>query len=146
MTYTAHSYGVDTINKLVGEMHPLAFDNILGKIGFISLGLSILMYGKEKFPMRWVLLFLGMTILMLSSIRSISLFLTIGLMPAAYFFRHCQRISNRTIDDITVNKRFCIVMMILILITYGYGLHQSKDTMFHFLANVPLLIKTTISL
>lgn len=144
MTYTAHSYGVDTINKLVGEMHPLAFDNILGKIGFISLGLSILMYGKEKFPMRWVLLFLGMTILMLSSIRSISLFLTIGLMPAAYFFRHCQRISNRTIDDITVNKRFCIVMMILILITYGYGLHQSKDTMFHFLANVPLLIKTTI--
>ena len=35
-------------------------------------------------------------------------------------------------------------MMILILITYGYGLHQSKDTMFHFLANVPLLIKTTI--
>ena len=144
MTYTVHSYGVDTINKLVGEMHPLAFDNILGKIGFILLGLSILMYSKEKFPLRWMLLSLGTAVLMLSAVRSSDLFLLFGLMPVAYFFRHWQGIPEHKSSNITVNKRFCIIMMALILITYGYSLYHSKDAIIQSLDQVPLLTKAII--
>lgn len=144
MTYTAHSYGIDLINKLVSEMHPLTFDSILGKIGFALLGLSILMYSKAKFPVRWILLSLGMAILMLSAVRSFDLFLLFGLMPAAYFFRHWQGLPEHKSGNITVNKRFCAIMMALILITYGYSLYHSKDAMLQSLEQVPLLTKATI--
>lgn len=144
MTYTAHSYGIDTINQIVGEMHPLAFDTTLGKIGFLLLGLSILMYSKAKFPVRWVLLSLGTAILMLSAVRSFDLFLLLGLMPAAYFFRYWQGIPEHKASNITVNKRFCVIMMTLILITYGYSLYHSKDAIIQSLEQVPLLTKTVI--
>lgn len=144
MTYTVHSYGVDTINKLVGEMHPLTFDSLLGKIGFTLLGLSVLMYSKAKFPVRWILLTLGLAILMLSAVRSFDLFLLVGLIPASYFFRHWQGISEHKTGNITVNKRFCTVMMALILITYGYSLYHSKDAILQSLEQVPLLTKSLI--
>ena len=144
MTYTMHSYGIDTINKIVGEMHPLTFDNIFGKIGFILLGLSILMYSKAKFPLRWALLSLGTAILMLSAIRSSDLFLLFGLMPVAYFFRNWQGMPEHKAGKIAINKRFCIIMMILILITYSYSLYYSKEAILQSLKQVPLLTKSVI--
>lgn len=144
MTYTMHSYGVDTINTLVSEMHPITFNNIFGKIGFVLLGLSILMYSKAKFPVRWILLSLGTAILMLSAVRSSDLFLLFGLMPVAYFFRYWQGVATHKTDNITINKRFCIIMMILILITCSYNLYHSKDAILQSLEHIPLLIKTVI--
>lgn len=145
MTYTVHSYGVDTINQLVSEMHPITFNSIFGKIGFVLLGLSILMYSKTEFPLRWILLSLGTAILMLSAVRSFDLFLLFGLMSVAYFFRYWQGVPEDKMSNITVNKRFCIIMMTLILITCGYSLYHSKDTVLQSLEQVPLLIKTVIS-
>lgn len=144
MMYTTHSYGVDTINRLVNEMHPLMFNNIFGKIGAILLGLSILMYSKKKFPIRWALLSLSTAILMLLSIRSFSLFLTIGLMPATYYLQNWKRFPEYNVKNKKINTTFCIIMMSLILLTYGYGIYQFKDAIFQSLEQAPLFLKITI--
>lgn len=141
MTYTAHSYGIDTINQIVGEMHPLTFHEIVGKISIILIIFLTVLFSREKFPIRYILISLGMTILSLSAYRSFVLFMTLGLMPTAYFFRHWQGIPEQKAGHININKRFCTVMMVLILITYSYALYHSKDAMLQSLKQVPLLIK-----
>lgn len=144
MTYTSHSYGVKLINTMVTEMHPVTFDNILGKIAFALMGFLIILFTKEKFSLHLVLISLGMMILALSANRSLGLFMTLGLIPVAYYFRHWQGMPEADTKNIKVNKRFCVIMMILILGTYGYGLYQSKVSLLHSLEQVPLLIKATI--
>lgn len=141
MTYTSHSYGVSLINTMVTEMHPLTFDNILGKIAFALMGFLMILFSKEKFPLHVVLLSLGMIVLALSANRSFSLFMTLGLIPVAYYFRHWQGMPEANTTNIKVNKRFCIIMMVLILATYGYELYHAKEAMLHSLEQVPLLIK-----
>lgn len=141
MTYTSHSYGVSLINTMVTEMHPLTFDNILGKIAFALMGFLMILFSKEKFPLHVVLLSLGMIVLALSASRSFSLFMTLGLIPVAYYFRHWQGMPEANTTNIKVNKRFCIIMMVLILATYGYELYHAREAMLHSLEQVPLLIK-----
>lgn len=141
MTYTSHSYGVSLINTMVTEMHPLTFDNILGKIAFALMGFLIILFSKEKFPLHAVLLSLGMIVLALSANRSFSLFMTLGLVPAAYYFRHWQGMPEANTKNIKINKRFCVIMMVLILATYCYGLYHAREAMLHSLEQVPLLIK-----
>lgn len=144
MTYTSHSYGVKLINTMVTEMHPVTFDNIFGKIAFALMGFLIILFTKEKFSLHLVLISFGMMILALSANRSLGLFMTLGLIPVAYYFRHWQGMPEADTKNIKVNKRFCVIMMILILATYGYGLYQSKASLLHSLEQVPLLIKATI--
>lgn len=141
MTYTSHSYGVSLINTMVTEMHPLTFDNILGKIAFALMGFLMILFSKEKVPLHVVLLSLGMIVLALSASRSFSLFMTLGLIPVAYYFRHWQGMPEANTTNIKVNKRFCIIMMVLILATYGYELYHAREAMLHSLEQVPLLIK-----
>ena len=146
MTYTSHSYGVNLINTMVTEMHPLTFDNILGKIAFALMGFLMILFSKEKFPLHVVLLSLGMIVLALSASRSFSLFMTLGLIPTAYYFRHWQGMPEANTKNIKVNKRFCVIMMVLILATYCYGLYHAREAMLHSLEQVPLLIKISIFL
>lgn len=146
MTYTSHSYGVSLINTMVTEMHPLTFDNILGKIAFALMGFLMILFSKEKFPLHVVLLSLGMIVLALSASRSFSLFMTLGLIPVAYYFRHWQGMPEATTKNIKVNKRFCVIMMVLILATYCYGLYHAKESMLHSLEQVPLLITISVCL
>lgn len=144
MTYTSHSYGVDLINTMVTEMHPMTFDNSMSKIAFALMGLLMLLFGKERFPLRFVLISLGMIILALSATRSFSLFMVLGLIPTVYYFRHWQGIPEKNTNDIQINKRFCVTMMILILTTYSYGFYHSQETILYALEQTPLLIKITI--
>lgn len=146
MTYTSHSYGVSLINTMVTEMHPLTFDNILGKIAFALMGFLMILFSKEKFPLHVVLLSLGMIVLALSASRSCNLFMTLGLIPVAYYFRYWQEMPEVNTKNIKVNKRFCVIMMVLILATYCYGLYHAKESMLHSLEQVPLLIKISICL
>ncbi|WP_432647215.1 hypothetical protein [Mitsuokella sp.] len=140
MTYTSHSYGIDLINSMVSEMKPLTFNNPLGKIAFCLMSFLIFMYSREKFPLRWPLLSLGMAILALSATRSFVLFLTIGFFPIAYYLRHWQikNISNNQPQKI--NKKFCVTMMILILLTYAYIFYKNKDAILQDLMQIPLFI------
>lgn len=146
MTYTSHSYGVSLINTMVTEMHPLTFDNILGKIAFALMGFLMILFSKEKFPLHVVLLSLGMIVLALSASRSFSLFMTLGLIPISYYFRHWQGKPETNTKNIKVNKRFCVIMMILILATFSYTLYHAKEAMLHSLEQVPLLIKLSVFL
>lgn len=146
MSYTAHSYGIDTINQIVGEMHPLTFNDILGKIGFALIAFLIVLFSKERFPIRWVLISLGMTVLALSAHRSFVLFVTLGLLPTVYYFRHWQGLPESGTECITVNKRFCVIMMLLILATYAYGIYHSKTSILLSLEQVPLISKIIISI
>ncbi|MFV0636627.1 hypothetical protein [Mitsuokella sp. WILCCON 0060] len=140
MTYTSHSYGVDLINSIVSEMHPLTFSNPLGKVAFCLMGFLIFMYSREKFPLRWPLLSLGMAILALSATRSLSLFLTIGLFPVAYYLRYWQAKKINAVQPQKVNKKFCVVMMILILLTYAYIFYKNKGAILQDLMQIPLFI------
>lgn len=140
MTYTAHSYGVDLINSMISEMHPLTFNNLLGKAAFFLMGFLIFMYSREKFPLRWPLLSLGMAILALSATRSFVLFLTIGLFPIAYYLRHWQAKKINAAQPQKVNKKFCVSMMILILLTYAYIFYKNKAAILQDLMQIPLFI------
>lgn len=144
MTYTAHSYGIDTINQIVGEMHPLIFNSILGKISFVLITFLIVLFSRERFPIRWVLISLGMTVLALSAHRSFVLFVTLGLMPTVYYFRHWQGLPASRTESIAVNKRFCVIMMLLILAAYAYGIYHSKTSILLSLEQVPLILKVVV--
>ena len=127
-------------------MHPLTFNDILGKIGFALIAFLIVLFSRERFPIRWVLISLGMTVLALSAHRSFVLFVTLGLMPTVYYFRHWQGLPESGTECITVNKRFCVIMMLLILATYAYGIYHSKTSILLSLEQVPLISKIIISI
>ena len=90
MTYTSRSYGYKLINRIVREMHPSVVTNIFGKIMFFYTIFFSICYAKIKTPLRYVLLSLGTGYMALSSIRSMFLFVLLGLFPMAYIFRNMK--------------------------------------------------------
>lgn len=144
MMYTFNSYGIDTINCLVGEMHPITFDNIIGKIFFILMGLLIAQYSRKKAPLHFVLLSIGMTYLALSSFRSLNLFLFIGCFPLAFFFRSWKGFSFHSDSSLKVNRKFCTIIIFLIFLLYGYSFYNSKDIIQQDIRQIPIITKAVI--
>jgi len=115
MTYVFRSYGYDMISNLVNEMQPITIRSILGKFCEMLFFMVIFIYARHKVAVRYILLTLGTMVMAMSSLRSLYLFLAVGLYPLAYVYREWQGLSNThapTAKAIRLRK-------VLILMTNG---------------------------
>lgn len=81
MTYLLHSYGFSEINHIVAEMRPVNVQLIAGKVYFILLIMMVVGYAKHCMPARYVFLTLGMAYMAASGMRSMMLFILLGIFP-----------------------------------------------------------------
>ena len=125
-------------------MHPITFDNIIGKIFFILMGLLIVQYSRKKAPLHFLLLSIGMTYLALSSFRSLNLFLFIGCFPLAFLFRSWKGFSFHSDSSLKVNRKFCTIIIFLIFALYGYIFYNSKDIIQQDIEQIPTITKAII--
>lgn len=114
MTYAFHSYGYEEINALITEMRPLS----LGSNSYSSIILSIILiltviYARNPLPLHWILLFAGTAFMALLAIRSIFLFLIVGLFPLAFILHRSS--FKKSKSKITTWKRTWPMMVLMFL-------------------------------
>ena len=127
MTYTLNSYGSELINRIVSEMKPPAVTDIFGKIMFFNTIFLSICYAKVKTPLRYVLLSLGTGYMALSSVRSVFLFVLLGLFPLAYIFRN---IRFEQVEKTSISYRkywFRNLCIGLIIAAMGSGFYQRRS-------------------
>lgn len=87
MTYSFSSYGIDTINSLIGEMHSFSlmgedfvvYNSILFLVLFVALLISMFLK-RKKYSLHSMFLVLGLAFMAFLNLRNMSLFL-IGAFP-----------------------------------------------------------------
>lgn len=122
MTYVWRSYGVASINKLVGEMAPLSFTTILNKAVMALILATLATYYRKGTKLRYWLLTLGIMYLAGSAVRSIFLLLTIGIAPLAYVLRAVgaekKHVEERAEGVSSGNLRLRIVTVIALVVVF----------------------------
>ena len=112
MTYVFRSYGYDMISNLVGEMKPITVRSGVGMAAQLMFFLVIAVYVRHKLAIRHWLITLGTMVMAMSSIRSLYLFLAVGIYPLAYIYRDWQGFSwdESTSRDLRLRK--LLILMI----------------------------------
>jgi hypothetical protein len=130
MTYLIRSYGHEEISSRVSEMKVPDINTLTGKLIFGIILLTFLIfifYRQGKFKLRYVLLNLGLTYLVLSSIRSFLIYLALGLFPLAHYFSQLElpAPANKPAGETaktqkrTLVMRQTIIAMILLLLVFS---------------------------
>ena len=125
MSYVFFSYGINVINKLVTEMHPVSlsggnlivYNSILFLITFIILVFSVVKNYK-KHSIHSILLILGLSLMAFINLRSIALFMVCALPYIVYLF-------NIKIEYVT-NFKYLIIIFFLGLSLFLYNFYDGK--------------------
>lgn len=132
MTYPFKTYGIDTINKLVIEMHPIGFKGnktlLINSLIFLSsffLFLITMIIKRKKYSIHIILLFLGLGILAFLNLRNISIFL-ICVIP--FITISFSKIINNKISIFYLFIVFIIIISVFIIknIDNDYRLDDKK--------------------
>lgn len=122
ITYLFHSYGIDVINDLVGEMHALTFRDVMGKVVFaiIFIILFIYIFGKKKIKTRYVLLFLGTLYLALAHLKGIQYFLPVAFYPLCDTFKDRFLVSSTELPKEVRLYYFSFLILLLVLPIFNF--------------------------
>lgn len=129
MTYVFRSYGYDMISNSINEMSPITIRTILGKFCQILFLLVIVIYARHKVAVRHLLITFGTMIMALSSIRSLYLFLAVGLYPLAYIYADWHGLSRKT--DAVADWRWRKLLILLINGTFIWIILNRKEQIFN---------------
>ena len=112
MTYVFRSYGYDMISNIVSEMRPITLRSGLGIVVHLLFLFVIAIYVRHKLMISHMLLTMGTMVMALSSIRSLYLFLAVGLYPLAYVYREWQGFSweNTASHDLRLRKLLMLMI------------------------------------
>ena len=86
--YLFNSYGVDTINNLVGEMQPIVVPKQLIIFIYIFIVLVSFYYNKKNNKVRYLLLTLGTCYLALSHYKGVMFFIITSILVLSYNFKN----------------------------------------------------------
>lgn len=122
MTYLFRSYGYQEISFLVTEMQPPNISDATGLVIFGALFLVLAFYLLKKernTKLRYALLTLGTTVLMLSATRSAAFFAICGFFPLAYLMRDVTLPNSKISSKKGVLKLRIILIALLALVASG---------------------------
>lgn len=97
------------VSKLVNEMAPLSIDNSIFLPTVTFMTILIVGYARHKAPVRYLLLSIGVSFLVISAVRGFPQFLLLACLPIAYLFR------NAILPEPFYNIRLLKVSSILIV-------------------------------
>ena len=118
MTYVFRSYGYEDINMLVGEMHPLTIQMIVGKIYYGIFFIIFVLYARNSLPVRYVLLTAGTMYMTLTAVRSAFLFAAVGTIPAAFIYRQWKGLQDsKDAEQQKKNRRMRSILLGLLTVT-----------------------------
>lgn len=112
MTYLVRSYGYPEMNIIL-EMQPANINNAMGIFIFLCIILITfiyIFYRKGKTKIRYFLLTIGTTYMVLTSVRNISIFALCSLFPLSYYLKDFQ-IPNK---QNTITKRIILLRKVLV--------------------------------
>ena len=115
MTYVFKSYGYESINGFVSEMHPINFKDSLGKFfWFFALSMA---WGYSKKGFKWEHLFitLGTMCMAASTSRAAFQFFLLGIFPLAEALKEYSFFGNEGKDSPILRRTF--IMLLLCLVT-----------------------------
>ena len=81
-----------SIHGRISEIQPLSIAGLYGKFFFLWLAVSLVIYGKKRVPVQYLLLFLGTALMAMYAVRNEFLFLVLGTFPLAYACREWKSV------------------------------------------------------
>ena len=131
VTYIWGSYGIESINKVVGEMKPMSF-NTYGLIGYTTIfGVFFVyvFYKKAKIKLRYFLLLCGTLYLTLSHVRNFPLFILSTLFPISEYLKKefCEYKDKKYPKYFIYFYKVSCVMLLVFVCCFFYN-HDTKFT------------------
>jgi len=126
--YLFGSYGIDEINSMVGEMHPVVISSGLAIFVVIFIGLLSYYYNKGNNKLRYLLLFLGTCYLGLSHYKGLIFFLICTILSYSHNFKNLfqEKSTPKTWYQEKIMNVFLIIIFLIALTLYGYTLSNIK--------------------
>ncbi len=129
MTYLLKSYGYPEMN-IIMEIQPPDINNCTGKLIYFCILFIILVYsfyrnGNTK--VRYFLLTLGTTIMVLSSIRNIAIFALCSLFPLSYYLKDFYVEKKHELKKSLLVFRIIIITLIVIILTISIYVKSIKE-------------------
>ena len=132
ITYVFSSFGIKDFNSNIIEMLPPSFASSTGKIYFALLFIMlalIIALRKNSFTARFVLLFVGTTLLGLLNVKSISYFIIGSAAAFSYYLKDCTFNVTITEGKRTKNdkKRLILIVLIFAVFISGIGVYAALN-------------------
>jgi hypothetical protein len=120
MAYLFKSYGIDEISSWIIEMHCADINTTFGKViffTFLTMLISVVIYKKGNYRLRFILLALGTSYMALSSLRSFPTFVICGIIPMSFYFKdfEIKNIENKN-DTRTLFIRKVLIIILIVMI------------------------------
>lgn len=126
MMYVFSSYGVNTINKLVGEMHTfsiigenLVVYNSIQLLLLFLIAVITMVFNYKRTSIHSLLLILGLSIMAFLNIRNIALFLVCAMPYISIIFK------NRLIFIQKIKSKYLLVILFTIVLLFAYKAHNN---------------------
>ena len=103
---------------MVNEMKAANIQTVIGVTIFLTitlLGLSFIRYKKRDIPVRYLLLFLGMSYLSLSAIRGLLFLAICGIFPLAFLYRNVRIPEFGKANPFKIRRSLVVLTVLVVL-------------------------------
>jgi hypothetical protein len=139
MSYVVRSYGVPEINAFVNEMQPLTVK--VGAAFPVAAVLMAVLFGvmQQRLPLRYVCFAIGTGYMAASALRSVFLFLLLGVFPLAYLLKNWHFLGQGKESVQPFNYRWAYALLLIVTGLIALIIWRSHDELSSILAGLSWL-------